>query len=327
VKTIEKMKMSKPLSVLAAAMMTLTIGLGWAHVALAQDEMPADHSMDSMPGMGNGNMDDMNNEDSDMSDMNTEEVDHGAMARMAPGSMQGRSPPLDARDPHAYSDGYDFGAIPRPRFADEHRFASLLVDRLEWVHTSDATAAAYDLQAWYGRDYDRAVLKAEGEVDNGKLQDGRTELLWGHAVATYWDTQLGLRYDSGVGPDRTWLAFGVQGLAPYWFELDASGYVGDAGRTALRLDAEYELLFTQRLILQPRLQADFYGKEDPERELSSGLSDLSVGVRLRYEIRRELAPYIGIEWAGKYGGTANYARATGEPTEETRWVAGVRFWF
>ncbi|MEJ2652427.1 MAG: copper resistance protein B [Gammaproteobacteria bacterium] len=231
------------------------------------------------------------------------------------------------RDPHAYADGYDFGPIPRPRFADERSFGSLLVDRLEWVHTTDNNTGSYDLQAWYGRDYNRAVLKAEGDVDNGKLQDARTELLWDHAVASFWDMQLGMRYDSGAGPDRSWLAFGFQGLAPYWFEVDATAYVRDAGHSALRISADYELLVTQKLILQPRFEVNFYGKEDAARDLAAGLSDLTAGMRLRYEIRHEFAPYVGIEWVGTYGGTANYVRAAGDPTKETRYVAGLRFWF
>ena len=121
--------------------------------------------------------------------------------------------------------------------------------------------------------------------------------------------------------------FGIQGLAPYWFEVDADVYVGDEGRTALRLDAEYELLLTQKLILQPRIEANFYGKRDAERALGAGLSDLTVAVRLRYELWREFAPYVGIERAGKFGATAEYARAAGEETKETRLVAGVRFRF
>lgn len=240
---------------------------------------------------------------------------------------QGGSPPPDARDPHAYSGGYDFGPIPRPRLADEHSFGSLLIDRFESVQTSDNSSAAYDLQGWFGRDYDRAVLKAEGEVDDGKVQEARTELLWGHAVAAYWDTQLGLRHDSGVDPARNWLAFGVQGLAPYWFEVGATAYVGEEGRSALRLEAEYELLFTQRLILQPRFEASLYGKRDEARELGSGLSDATAGLRLRYEIRRQFGPYLGVEWHGLYGETADFARAADEPTDETRWVAGLRAWF
>lgn len=264
-------------------------------------------------------------------------MNHGSMTAMdsdsgmdmggGTGTMQGGSAPADARDPHAYSDGYDFGAIPRPRFADEQNFASLRMDRLEAVRSENNTSALYDLQAWFGRDYDRLVLKAEGSIDDGKLDESSTELLWGHAMATYWDGQLGLRYDSGDGSTRSWLAFGLQGLAPYWFELDITGYVGEQGRTALSLEAEYEILFTQRLILQPRLEADVYGKDDAERGIGSGLSEVSAGLRLRYEIRREIAPYVGVEWAGKFGGSADYVRAAGVDSSETRAVAGVRFWF
>lgn len=253
-------------------------------------------------------------------------MDMGGMSTGA-ASMQGGSAPADARDPNAYSDGYGFGPIERPHMADEHSFGSLLVERLEQVHTSDNTSTEYDLQAWYGHDYDRAVLKAEGEYDGGKLQDARTELLWGHAVAAYWDTRLGVRHDSGSDPSRTWLAFGIQGLAPYWFETEVTGYVGDKGRTALRVAASYELLLTQKLILQPRVEANAYGKADPDRALGSGLSDLTAGLRLRYEFRREFAPYLGIERVDKLGRTADFAKAAGNDTKETRYVAGLRFWF
>jgi len=252
---------------------------------------------------------------------------HIAKDDMAMGSMDHGPAPAGSRDPHAYSDGYDFGQVSRPRLGDEHNFASLFMDRLEWVHTSDGTAAAYDLQAWYGRDYDRVVLKAEGDVDAGALQEARSELLWSHAAASLWDVQFGVRYDSGVDPDRAWLAFGIQGLAPYWFEVDAAAYMSDAGHSALRLGVDYELLFTQRLILQPRIEANLYGKGDDARALGAGLSDVTMGIRLRYEIRREFAPYAGIEWAGRYGGTADFAQAEGGAVEETRYVAGLRFWF
>ena len=272
-------------------------------------------SQGAMPGMdhgGTGGMDHGRPGDATMSQPE-------APKQPAPGS--------DLRDPHAYSDGYDFGAIPRPRMGDEHSRGALLVERLERAFADDGNATAYDLQAWYGRDYDRAVIKTEGERSGGALQDARTELLWGHAIAAYWDAQLGLRHDSGAGPGRTWLAFGIQGLAPYWFELEASGYLGQEGRSALRLAASYELLFTQKLVLQPRVEADVYGKSDPERELGSRLSSLTAGLRLRYEVRREFAPYVGVEWSGKFGDTADLARIAGAPTRETRVVAGVRFWF
>ncbi len=242
------------------------------------------------------------------------------------GSMQGGSAPPDARDPHAYSGGYVFGPDRELKMADEHIFHSIMVDRLEAAHNRDRSIGQYDLTASIGRDYDRAVLKAEGEIDAGRLQEARTELLWGHAVAVYWNTQLGARHDGGAGPGRGWLAFGVQGLAPYWFEVDATAYVGDEGRSALRLEVEYELLLTQKLILQPRVETNFYGKRDAERGVGAGLSDLGVGLRLRYEIRREFAPYLGIEWAGKYGATADAARMAGEQSRQTRIVAGLRFW-
>lgn len=255
-------------------------------------------------------------------------MDHGDM------NMQGGSAPQGARDPHADSGGYTLESgpyvLPGPRqlrMADEDRFGALLVDRLERGYASDGNATAYDVQAWFGRDFDRLVIKAEGDIARGKLQEARTELLWGHAVATFWDTQLGARYDSGVGPDRGWLAFGVQGLAPYWFEVDAAAYVGNNGRTALRLGAEYELLLTQKLILQPRVEINWYGKRDEARDIGSGLADGAAGLRLRYEFTRQFAPYVGVERAGKFGQTADLARAADEITNETRWVAGARFWF
>lgn len=269
--------------------------------------------------------------DQDMSDMTrSAEMD----TQMDMGSMQGGSPPPDARDPHAYSGGYVRGAgayaLPggqKLQLADEHRFGSLLMDRFEAVRSNGNTSTAYDLQAWYGHDFNRVVFKAEGEYDHGEFEEASTELLWGHAVAAFWDSQLGVRYDSGEGPNRSWLAFGVQGLAPYWFEIDATGYVGDEGRTALSLEAEYELLLTQKWILQPRIEAELYGKDDSERGIGSGLSEITAGVRLRYEIRREFAPYAGVEWAGKFGGTKDMVRAAGGDTSESRIVAGLRFWF
>lgn len=255
-------------------------------------------------------------------------MDHSNM------QMQGGSAPADARDPHAYSGGYGLGvgkyALGEQRqlaMADEHHFGSVLVDKLERVDGKDGFSTSYDLQAWFGRDYDRLVLKAEGDVAKGKLEDARTELLWGHAFASYWDTQLGVRQDSGHGPDRTWLAFGVQGLAPYWFEVDATAYVGEKGRTALRLKAEYDVLLTQKLILQPSTEWSFYGKADPEKGIGSGLTDASAGVRLRYEFSRQFAPYLGVEWNRKFASTATMARTAGERTSDTRWVAGVRMWF
>jgi copper resistance protein B len=256
-------------------------------------------------------------------------MDHGDM------KMQGGSAPPDARDPHAYSGGYQLGtgqyALGNTRhlhMADEHTFGSVLVDRLEWAHANGANAANWEAQAWFGGTYNRLVIKTEGEAAGGKVHDARTELLWGHAIAPYWDTQLGWRNDVGSGrPGRNWMAFGVQGLAPYWFEVNATAYVGDSGRTALRLAAEYELLITQRLILQPRIEANLYGRNDPETGTGSGLSNGTVGLRLRYEINRQFAPYIGVERYQAFGNTSDMLRSAGGRSGETRFVAGVRAWF
>ncbi len=282
--------------------------------------------MENMEGMNHSQREDMDGSKMKNTGSSTEggmQMDIDAQIM----SMQGGKAPANARDPHAFSDGYDFGEIPRPVLADEHNFSSLLVNQFEQVFSKNNTSTNYDLQAWYGRDYNRIVLKAEGDIDNSRLQEARTELLWGHAIATFWDAQLGVRYDNGVDPDRTWLAFGAQGLAPYWFELDITGYVGKQGRTALRFESEYELLLTQKLILQPRIEMNLYGKSDKVRGLGSGLSDISAGIRLRYEIKREFAPYIGIEWNGQFGQTKDLTRSTGGDPNVTRLVAGIRFWF
>ncbi|MGD2141126.1 MAG: copper resistance protein B [Burkholderiales bacterium] len=233
----------------------------------------------------------------------------------------------ELRDPHAYAEGEDFGPLGRPQLLDEAHFGAVLIDRLESVQSSDNSWFAFSGQAWYGSTYNRANLKLELEADSGEVEHSRTELLWSHAVASFWDTQLGVRFDSGETPDRTWAAFGVQGLAPYWFHVDAALYAGEHGDTAARFEAEYELLFTQRLILQPRLETNLYGQNDAETGTGSGLSDLTVGLRLRYEITRQFAPYVGIQWAGLYGNAADYARDDNSPTEETSWVIGLHMWF
>jgi copper resistance protein B len=252
----------------------------------------------------------------------------GAQTQMNMGAMQGGSPPPDARDPHAYAEGVEFTrGEARPKLADHHWFRSILIDNLEAARVNGRTAVPYDLEGWFGQTYDRAVLKADGEFERGSLTEARTELLWGHAIAPYWDTQVGVRHDSGEGPNRKWLAAGIEGMAPYWFDLELTGYIGESSRTALRVDASYDMLMTQRLILEPRLEANFYGRDDIERGLGSGLADLTFGLRLRYEIRRELAPYVGVEWADLHGDTEESARAAGRDPSDSRIVIGLRFWF
>ena len=151
--------------------------------------------------------------------------------------------------------------------------------------------------------------------------------MWDRVFATHWSTQVGVRHDSGNGPTRTWLAAGVRGMAPYWFETEATAYVGSGGAIAARLETRYEVLFTQRLILQPKIEANLYSKDDASRGIGSGLSDLNFGLRLRYEVRRQFAPYVGVSWTRKFGNTADLARRQGEVVKNSELVAGARIWF
>jgi len=210
---------------------------------------------------------------------------------------------------------------------DTVRIGMVQFDRIEWRDIAGADAGAWDAHAWYGGDYDKIWFKTEGTQVRGRTEDGRAELLWDRIVARWWSLQVGARQDFGASPSRTWVALGMQGLAPYWFDVDATIYIGDAGRTAARFQVQYDLLFTQRLILRPELEANVYGKNDPERGFGSGVSDLEFGLRLRYEIRREFAPYIGLTWNRAFGETADMVRAAGEHASELRAVAGVRVWF
>lgn len=242
-------------------------------------------------------------------------------------SMQAENEPAGGRSPD-YSDGYTYGPMAGVDMRDDPTVGMLLLDRLEYAHSRDGgDATAIDGEAWYGKNLDKLWLKFEGEYAEGHWQDLRTEALWAHAIAPFWNTQAGVRHDNGMGPGRTWVAFGIEGLAPYWFETEAMVYVGQGGRTAARVAMEYEARFTQRLILQPSLEANGYGRDDPQRGIGSGLSDAEIGLRLRYEVRREFAPYVGVVWKQSFGRSADFLRARGERAEDLQFVAGVRVWF
>jgi len=260
-----------------------------------------------------------------------EGMDHSQMKGMDMGgmmkSMQGGSAPPEARDPDVYADGLALGHMPGMDMEDDTIRARLILDRFEAFRTSQSHGQVLDAQGWIGGDIDKLWLKVDGERADDKLGATRTEALWNHAIATYWGVQTGIRHDFGDGPGRTWAAFGVQGLAPYWFDVQATAYVGQGGRTALRFEPEYDFLLTQRLILQPNVKINLYGKNDPDRGIGSGLSDMEAGLRLRYEFSRKVAPYVGVVYNRKFGTTAQYANDAGKPTSETRLVGGVRIWF
>jgi copper resistance protein B len=153
------------------------------------------------------------------------------------------------------------------------------------------------------------------------------QVLYGHRFSRWWDVVAGVRQTMRPGDPRTWAAFGVQGLAPYWFEVEATAFVTAFGRTQVRFEVEYDLLVTNRLVLQPLWEINLFSKAEPERGVGAGLSTMESGVRLRYEIRREFAPYVGLTWNRKYEETADIARAAGEEIGRTRLAAGIRLWF
>ena len=202
----------------------------------------------------------------------------------------------------------------------------VLFDQLEW-QGGDSGGFNLENTSWIGGDVNRLWVRAEGESENGVVETAFVHALWGRSLSRWWDVVAGVRQDLRPGDPQTWAAVGIQGLAPYWFEIEATGYVGAGGRTHARIEAEYDLLLTNRLVLQPLGELEIYGKSDPERGIGAGLSSIEAGLRLRYEIRREFAPYFGLTWDRKLFGTADYARAAGDKVGAARLTFGVRTWF
>jgi copper resistance protein B len=291
---------------------------------------PSSAGMHDMSGMDHGPMPEMDH--GSMPGMNhgpapaTPATSDHAMPGMAMGPMQDGRASTGARSGD-YSGGIAASPAHQLHMHGGAPAGMLLVDQLEAFHGRDGNGQSWEAEGWYGSDADKLWLRSEGERSGGRLEDGEFEALWNHAVAAFWSTQLGVRHDFGAGPQREWVAFGLQGLAPYWFEVEATAYVGPSGRTAARLRAHYELLFTQRLVLQPEFEMNVHGRSDPARRIGSGLTDAKLGLRLRYEIRREFAPYIGVVWTRRFGATADFARADHHAALDRQWVAGVRIWF
>ena len=220
-----------------------------------------------------------------------------------------------------------FPEVEPHRLRGDAVYAFLLFDRLEWQGAGTTHGIDWNGSGWVGGVRNRLWFRTEGHSDDGALEDAEAHLLYGRAIARWWDVVVGVRQDFRPGPAQTWAAFGLQGLAPYWFDIEVTGYVSDAGQTAARLEVDYELLFTNRLILRPRVELNLYGKRNAARGIGAGLADTDVGLRLRYEWRRELAPYIGVSWLNTHAETSDLARTAGEPTSDTRLVAGVRLWY
>jgi copper resistance protein B len=203
----------------------------------------------------------------------------------------------------------------------------VMVDKLETRITDGPNPLVLEADAWVGYDLDKLWVKTDVERVDGKTEEAELQLLYSRAIAPFWDFQAGWRRNIKPQPHRDCLALGVKGLAPYLFDVDAGLFVGSSGQFSARLDAEYDYLFTQKWVLSPELSINLYSKDDAAVGIGSGLSDMAFGLRLRYQIRREFAPYIGVNWSRKFGQTADYTEAEGGDASDTQVVAGIRAWF
>lgn len=228
--------------------------------------------------------------------------------------------------------GADAMAPSRDQLYREHG-ASLtgmvMIERLEARIPTEGGEEAYlwDAQAFYGGDINKLVVKTEGEgAFGGKLDNAEIQALYSRAIGPFFDLQAGVRFDPK--PDtRGHLVLGVQGLAPYMFHIDSALFLSDRGDLTARFKGEYDQRLTQRLILQPRIEAEFAAQDIPERGIGAGITKIEPGMRLRYEIAREFAPYVGIEYEAKLGETAHIARAVGEDPAGFKLLIGLRAWF
>ena len=220
------------------------------------------------------------------------------------------------------------GLEPMQPVMDRPIIAHVIFNQLEGRWNGTNSEFRWDGQGWVGTDYDKLWIKSEGTLQgNGTLEDGQQQFLYDRAITTYFDLQGGLRSDLDSRPTRNWAALGIQGLAPYFFDLELTGFVSGEGHLAGKLQASYDLLLTQRLILQPQIELNIYSKADPARLVGAGYSDIDTGLRLRYEYTRTFAPYLGVVYEGKFGQTAIFARQAGESTGDFRFAFGVRVWF
>ena len=214
----------------------------------------------------------------------------------------------------------------------------ILFDQLE---SQGGNTVSWDSTGWMGRDLNRLWFRSEGDFGDGRIGEVEAHLLYGQGFARWWEVVVGLRQDLSLGSARSWLAVGIQGLAPFWFDVRGTAYLGPGGQAAARLEVEYELLFTNKLVLQPLVEVNVYGKAPVEYQRNgtgsghppgsnapdgTSVSFVDAGLRLRYEIRREVAPYLGVVWTGVFGEAVGLVRTASKPIRGVHVVAGVRLW-
>ncbi|OFS95330.1 copper resistance protein CopB [Stenotrophomonas sp. HMSC10F06] len=294
------------------------------------DHDSADHSQMDHSTMDHGSTDHsqmdhstMDHGSADHSQMDHSTKDHGMPKPPALTEPREPIPVVTPADRLAAFPPIDHGAM-------EHApeiHSMLLVNRLEHWDGQHGTGQAWEASGWVGGNINRLWLRSEGERGDGRTESANLEVMYGRSVSPWWDVLVGVKQDFRPADSRTWAAFGIQGLAPYKFETSATAYIGEGGQFAATVEVEYELLLTNRLILQPLVEATFSAKDEPAYGNGSGLNKVEAGLRLRYEFSRRFAPYIGISHERLFGDTADYHEVAGERARDTRWVAGVRVWF
>jgi copper resistance protein B len=248
---------------------------------------------------------------------------------LGPGSAPAPAPPSDR-----YADRFwPAGAMAasRDKLHREHgamAMSMLALNIAEWQPASDGDRFRWDGEGWWGGDIHRLTVKTEGEARVGEAAEAaEVQALYSRALDAYWNLQAGVRQDLGRGPRRTYATIGVEGLAPYWFDVEGALFLSDRGDVLARVEAYYDQRLTQRLILQPRLEVEAAAQDMPANRIGRGLGHAALDLRLRYEIAREFAPYVGVAWERSFGRTADDARAAGEDRSAARFALGVRAWF
>ncbi|MGB3930981.1 MAG: copper resistance protein B [Sphingobium sp.] len=245
------------------------------------------------------------------------------------GTAPATAPPRDHYADRAW--GGEAMAASRTALREHHggsSFSQIMLNLAEVQIRDGQNAYRWDGEAWFGGDINRLTIKSEGE---GKLRrsTGRAEIqaLYSRAISPYWNLQGGVRLDRRLSSSRAYASVGVEGLAPYWFDIEAALFVSDQGDILGRIQGYHDMRLTQRLVLQPRAEFNISAQNIPGQRLGSGITDAEIGLRLRYEAKREIAPYVGVSWERKVGGTARIARKTGEGVGTTSLVIGMRIWF
>ncbi|QJB70717.1 copper resistance protein B [Parasphingorhabdus halotolerans] len=295
---------------------------------MAQDHSKMDHSAHQMPAAEEAEP------EVDHDKINHDQMDHGTMDHSShqPAKPQASTPNTETGRIRAADAIWGAEAMRPSREALYAEHGNMQIfwfqgDRFEYRAREGEDGYLWDVQGYYGGDIHKFWFKSEGEGSFGEpIEDAEVQALYSRAIAPFFDLQAGIRQDL-TGPTRTHAAIGVQGLVPYMFEVDAAAFLSNKGDITVRIEAEYDQRITQELILQPRAEVNLSAQDIPELGIGSGIDNLELGLRLRYQIIPEFAPYIGIEQEWKLGGSRDFARLAGEDPSVTNFVVGMRFWF